>query len=118
MPVRVIDLLESIEIEEHDGQRPVMAPGERYRVRQPIVEEVTIGQSGHGIVQGPSSGMSFFFLRNREGRLRIRKNFPGFGQRDLGLCEVGDPLGQGFGHFLEVVSAFLHLAFNGRAGPQ
>ena len=118
MPLRVVDLLESIEIDEHDGQRPVVAPGERYRVRQPIVEEFTIGQPGHGVVQGPSPGISFFFLGNRQGRLRIREDFPGFGQRDLGLREILDPLGQGFGHFMKVVSAFLHLVFDGRAGQQ
>ncbi len=64
MPVHVVDLLESIEIEEQDGQRPVVAPRKRYRIRQPIVEEVTVRQPGPGVVQGPSPGISFFLLGN------------------------------------------------------
>ena len=117
MPVRVVDLLESIEIEEHDGQRPVVAPGERDRIRQPIVEELTIGQPGHRVVHGPSPGISLSLLRNRQGRLRIGEDFPGFGQCDLGLCEIVDPLRQCLGQYVEVLGAFLAPGFRPSCWP-
>ncbi len=49
---RIVHELEAVEIANHQRERPPVAVGARHRLRQPIVEQHAIRQSGERIVRG------------------------------------------------------------------
>ena len=51
MAERIVDVLEVVEVEEHDRDRAVAALGEGHRVLHPIAEQVAIGEQRQGIVE-------------------------------------------------------------------
>ena len=50
--VVVVDLLEAVEVEQHDGHRLVAAPGARERVLEPVPEQRRFGNSVREVVEG------------------------------------------------------------------
>jgi len=52
VPEGVIDVFESIEVHKQHGEAPAVAPGGRYRLGQPVVEERSVRQVGEHVVLG------------------------------------------------------------------
>ena len=50
MPQRVVDVFEAIEIEEQHGQPVAVAPGQRDRLGEPVVQQHAVGQVGQKVV--------------------------------------------------------------------
>ncbi len=52
MAVLVVDGLEAVEVEEDDGQRPLLALALRQRLLQPVQQQDPVGQAGQGVEMG------------------------------------------------------------------
>ena len=63
---RVVDDLEAIEIEEHDGERPLQPPGVRQGHGQPIAKQTAVGKPGQRVVIGLIFDLLFGVLSLRD----------------------------------------------------
>ena len=52
VPVGVVDLLETVEVDQQDGERTALAPGPPERLLETVVQEETVRQARQGVVQG------------------------------------------------------------------
>ncbi len=59
MAERVVHELEVIEVQEQHGDGPQIPVVQRQRVREPVLEEGTVRQSGEAVVEGLMQQLGF-----------------------------------------------------------
>ena len=62
MPIGIIETLESIQIEKHHGERPVVAVRECNRMSQAIIEQFSVGKPRERVMQGARLGITRMLL--------------------------------------------------------
>lgn len=60
--MRVIDLLEIIEVDKHQGDLMLIAPGCFHRLPQSVIQQASIGQVGERVIQSHVQQLGFIFL--------------------------------------------------------
>jgi hypothetical protein len=114
---RVVDGLEAVEVDEHEGEAAVHARGIHHRLLEAVVQQDAVGQPRERIARGEVLGA---LLRHAalgdvgRGPVHAARAPVGIALRDLAARMHPDPLARGVGHAVLAVEFLAHAL--GRVG--